>query len=368
MKKVSVYTRGFTHAASYYRILQYTEKIKCAKIVNRFTVTEKIFKKYTKSHNLFWKIIFHLTIFYKNYVNFCKDLIYKPDIVIVSRATLPKVCVFPLNLMYKKILKHSYVVWDFDDNIFNINEITDSEARILEKYSDKIIVTGDHLITCLPADVHSKVEILPTTDGDLTVESYDEINSLRKRTFDNEINIIWVASSSGLKHINMIGPTLDKTAKVMKEKLGKDLKLTVICDQPFEYRAKYININNIVWGRDIVLNEMLKAHIGIMPLQNTERSKGKGGFKIIQYMAVGLPAIASDVGYNKNVIVDGNTGFLVDDKNDVDNWINAIIEISSNYKSWEKLSIESLNQWNEKFSYNKNYTCWYNLLYSINKK
>ena len=73
-------------------------------------------------------------IFFRNLRNFAADMIAKPDIVVISRAAVPKVCVFPINLMYEHILKNSKVIWDFDDDIFGINEITKAEARLLQKH------------------------------------------------------------------------------------------------------------------------------------------------------------------------------------------------------------------------------------------
>src|SRR3990167_3794048 len=58
-----------------------------------------------------------------------------------------------------------------------------------------------------------------------------------------------------------------------------------------------------------------------MPLPDDEWAKGKCGFKIIQYMACGIPAVASAVGNNKEIILDGLNGFLVHSR---DEWINRI--------------------------------------------
>lgn len=362
MKKVSVYTRGFTHAASYYRVLQYTERFKDVKITNRFTVTDKLFRKYSNSPTLLCKIEYHLMFFFKNIVNFTADIISKPDTVVISRAAVPKVCVFPLDLLYERVLKRSKVIWDFDDDIFGINEITPAEARLLKKYSDRIIVTSDYLRDMLGKKCGRKAVLLPTTDGDLTVEDKSLLNAERDKTFADRINVLWVGSSSGLKHIRNVVPALDKAAKELSDKTGKKLTLTVICNLPLKYETKYLKIRNIRWERDIVLGEMLKAHIGIMPLLNIKRSMGKGGFKLVQYMAVGLPAVASDVGFNSNVVADGQTGYLVNDSDNTDGWAEAVMKLASDHEHWTECSRSSLEKWEEEFSFDKNLKFWHKLL------
>ncbi len=362
MKTISVYTRGFTHAASYYRILQYTEKIKDAKITNRFTMTEKMYRSYTDAPNLFNKIRYHLMFFFRNLANFTADMVSKPDTVVISRAAVPKVCFFPLSFMYERVLKNSKVIWDFDDDIFGINEITKTEARLLQKYSSEIIVTSDYLKNMLNKKCRDKVTMLPTTDGDLMVDEETGRNCPRVQTFDKHINILWVGASSGLKHVHNVVEALDKAAERVYKKSGRTVTLTVICNLPLEHDTEYLKIKNIRWARDIVLDEILKAHIGIMPLLNIKRSLGKGGFKLVQYMAAGLPSIASDVGYNSSVVTDHETGILVDDKDNTDGWADAVEELSADLDSWKDYSRASKEKWEENFSFERNLAVWHDML------
>jgi glycosyltransferase involved in cell wall biosynthesis len=50
--------------------------------------------------------------------------------------------------------------------------------------------------------------------------------------------------------------------------------------------------------------------IGLMPLPDEPWARGKCGYKLIQYMACGLPVIASPVGVNSEIVVPGETGIF----------------------------------------------------------
>ena len=65
--------------------------------------------------------------------------------------------------------------------------------------------------------------------------------------------------------------------------------------------------------------------IGIMPLVNTPWENGKCGFKLIQYMACGVPVIASPVGINSQIVTN-EVGFLANCKEDWIKYISVFIE------------------------------------------
>jgi len=64
------------------------------------------------------------------------------------------------------------------------------------------------------------------------------------------------------------------------------------------------------WREETEISEVRDFDIGIMPLRDDPWSRGKCGFKLIEYLACGVPAVASPVGVNSRIVVDGETGFL----------------------------------------------------------
>ena len=65
-----------------------------------------------------------------------------------------------------------------------------------------------------------------------------------------------------------------------------------------------------VWSEQTEVESIKKLDIGVMPLRDGPFERGKCGYKLIQYMACGLPVVASPVGVNTTLVEHGVNGFL----------------------------------------------------------
>ena len=74
---------------------------------------------------------------------------------------------------------------------------------------------------------------------------------------------------------------------------------------------------------------------------------GKCGYKLIQYMASGLPAVASPVGANSEIVVPGVTGFLADSHFE---WVNALLQLWHDPDFRRKMGIAGRRRAEERYS------------------
>ena len=87
-----------------------------------------------------------------------------------------------------------------------------------------------------------------------------------------------------------------------------------------------VDIECVNWNSNIEIETLQRMDIGLYPLPNDEWVKGKSGLKALQYMAMGLPVVASNLGCNERVIENNFSGLLVDTKDDWYNSISKLIE------------------------------------------
>lgn len=80
----------------------------------------------------------------------------------------------------------------------------------------------------------------------------------------------------------------------------------------------------VPWSLETEVKELLSCDVGIMPLTDDAYSRGKCGAKLLQYMGAGLPAVASPVGANEDIICHGNNGFLARTQEE---WVVALARL-----------------------------------------
>ena len=133
----------------------------------------------------------------------------------------------------------------------------------------------------------------------------------------NPISLVWIGSASTLPYLEQHVEAIAKAAQRVP------LRLLIIADQTIAHAPFRVEL--IPWSAETESDALLRGDIGIAPTPCDRWTQGKCGFKIIQYMAAGLPAIASPVGANEQIVGVNETGLLADTPQE---WADAIVRLA----------------------------------------
>ena len=215
------------------------------------------------------------------------------------------------------------VIYDFDDAIW-IPSITESNkiARYVKafwkisyicRWSSKISA-GNAFLAGWAKQYNPTVVINPTC-----VDMEARFNRIKTPAEGQKIVIGWTGSHSTLKYLDKVYPVLQRLEREFT------FEFLVICNQPPSFTLNSLRF--IKWQEATEIEDLLKIDIGIMPLVADAWSEGKCGFKLIQYLSLGIPCVASPVGVNKDIVKDGRNGFLCETEEE---WYLAIKQLLIN--------------------------------------
>jgi glycosyltransferase involved in cell wall biosynthesis len=169
-------------------------------------------------------------------------------------------------------------------------------------------VVGNGLLRDYVAPLNPNVAIIPTCiDMDLhTPKEYPD--SSINRGLESPLSIAVVLGWTGLKdNLGYLTPIESVLCELAAE---HNIALHIATGKP--YVLEGVTVENEYWSLGREIHYLKRADIGLMPLHDTPRARGKCAFKALQYMAVGTPVVLSPVGMNAEVVEDGITGFLAD--------------------------------------------------------
>jgi len=98
-----------------------------------------------------------------------------------------------------------------------------------------------------------------------------------------------------------------------------NVRLKLISDEFVDF--EHLEVECIAWSYEKEIEHLNSIDIGIMPLADDPWSRGKCGFKLLQYMGVGIPTVCHPVGLNREIVVHGETGYWASTEQE---WIDAL--------------------------------------------
>lgn len=117
----------------------------------------------------------------------------------------------------------------------------------------------------------------------------------------------WIGSPSTWKFVRPLLPLLASLCR------DHGLRFAAVGAGAGAAGDRFAGLDLIDWSEDGEIAAVQAMDIGIMPLPDEPWARGKSGYKLVQYMACGLPVVASPVGVNTTIVRDGETGLLATD-------------------------------------------------------
>jgi len=157
-----------------------------------------------------------------------------------------------------------------------------------------------------------RVEILPTVV---------DMDRYRKSDFDRggkPFTIGWIGTPTTAKFIEVADSAIASFCN------GDRARLVLVGSGPVALKKTTATI--LKWSEETEVDAIHQFDVGIMPLPDNEWTRGKCGYKLIQYMACGVPVVASDVGVNSEIVDHGRNGYLAATTSDWENYIGRLRE------------------------------------------
>ena len=257
-----------------------------------------------------------MTGFIRRLVQILRSL--ESDITFVHREMAPlgpPILEWMLIIFFRK-----KIIYDFDDALWISDKPSKKGWLRKIRWNKKIawicrksyrISAGNAYLADFAARYNPSVIINPTTID------MSGIGNIRSAQNTDVVTIGWTGSHTTLKYLDAIREPLREILSQYKM-----TRLVIICNRRPEWELN--NMTYVKWKETTEWEDLSRIQIGLMPLPDDPWTRGKCGFKILEYFAVGIPALASPVGINAQLIDNGKNGFLCEDEND---WVKNLDQL-----------------------------------------
>ena len=218
------------------------------------------------------------------------------------------------------------VIFDFDDAIFtteiqDINWLTRYKSHrniagvpAMLKISKLAIVENAYNASF----AREYVSAVETITGPIDTERYSPVKKDMPIHNNPCVVLGWIGSASTLPYLNEICPALERIGRDYN-----DVYLHVVGSEKFHLCE--MSVISELWSFETEVEKLQSFDIGLMPIPDNTWTRGKGGYKLLQYMAIGLPVVASPVGVNSQIVDHGQNGFLACDNIEWEKFLRILI-------------------------------------------
>ncbi|MBK8481498.1 MAG: glycosyltransferase family 4 protein [Proteobacteria bacterium] len=231
------------------------------------------------------------------------------DLVFIQRPLLRSVSI----ALETIVARRRPTIFDMDDALFhNLWGLEGLQIRRIVQRVGHVIVGNQYLFRGV--DRPEKTTVIPTVVDTARFAVRSDPGPAAPFT------IGWTGLSSNLRELRLV---LDPLRRVLRETKGRLLIVADRCDQPW---LAGLPVDFHRWSPEREVAALATAHVGIMPLVDRPYNRGKCGFKLIQYMARGIPVIATPLGANREIVREGVDGYHAET---ADAWAEGLLTLAA---------------------------------------
>jgi glycosyltransferase involved in cell wall biosynthesis len=257
------------------------------------------------------------------------------DVVFLERELFSTDFVF-LERILRRVART--LVLDVDDALF---ELHPQKFATLVRLSD-CVITGNRLLHERVAAEHPFTVEIPTV---VDLERYVPGPAHASRSGRPVIG--WTGLASNIPYLKVAAPGLKELARHF------DFELQVVAEdaRPLtDLDLAGVRVRFIPWSERDEIAVLRQFDVGLMPLPDNGWTRFKCGLKLLQYMALGIPGVASPVGANVDIVRDGKSGFLA---HTASQWVDCMTRLLRDSALRQKIGQEGRREVAARYSLDK---------------
>lgn len=251
----------------------------------------------------------------------------KFDVLVIEKELFPYMPALATKML--SWMNVQYIV-DYDDALFHqydnhkfnlVSRLLGSKILRVMRGAAVVIAGNNYLAGYAKAAGSRNVRLVPTV-VDLELYSEPELHRDKEDVF----TIGWIGSPTTSVYLEAIASALAEVCA------GGKARVQLVGSGPCTLTGVPVDI--VSWDEETEIEKLNNFDVGIMPLPNEPWERGKCGLKLIQYMACGLPVVASPVGVNTEIVQERKNGFLAEDH---DAWVRALTVLRDSPETCNKM-------------------------------
>ena len=262
------------------------------------------------------------------------------DLIIIEKELFPFFPAFAERML--NLIGVPYLI-DYDDALFHnydlhpnalVRRVLGRKIDAVMRYAAVVVAGNTYLAKRAESAGVEFVEIIPTV---VDCKKYTPAPLLAP--YDNfQVTVGWIGTPKTSKYLLPLMPVFEKLQRKMS------VKFVAVGARPEDFEGTPVEVWS--WSKESEIASIQRFDIGIMPLSDTPWERGKCGYKLIQYMACGVPVVASPVGVNREIVKPGKSGYLAATEGEWEQQLEIMIGMNAaDHKAMGAAARKQVEEW-----------------------